>query len=79
MPGDIPREQTQAFLDAFARMPQRVLARMVLSGMRHKAKGDDTTNMNSIFPDDYHVPENVLVREWFPQSSILAHDKGSCT
>ena len=32
MPGDIPREQTQAFLDAFARMPQRVLARMVLSG-----------------------------------------------
>ena len=33
MPGDIPREQTQAFLDAFARMPQRVLARMVLSGM----------------------------------------------
>ena len=33
MPGDIPREQTQAFLDAFGRMPQRVLARMVLSGM----------------------------------------------
>ena len=40
MPSDIPREQTQAFLDAFARMPQRILARMVLSGVQHKALSD---------------------------------------
>ena len=25
--------------------------------------------------DEYDVPENVLVREWFPQSAILAHNK----
>jgi UDP:flavonoid glycosyltransferase YjiC (YdhE family) len=46
--------QVVAFFEAFSRLPQRVVMRMIP-------------------PDDIKFPKNIMVKEFLPQQSILAH------